>query len=81
MYCGRLQLGMVAMLELTVPWKERLEEARERKKLKYQGLVDDCRDNNWRVLCLQVEVGDLSGSRCVAVDMEEEGGEVEDKIV
>ena len=47
----------VAMLELTVPWEERLEEAHERKKLKYQGLGDDCRDNNGRVWCLPVEVG------------------------
>ena len=48
-----------AMLELTVPWEEleRLEEAHERKKLKYQGLVDECRDNNWKVWCLPVQVG------------------------
>ena len=35
MYCGQLQLArQVTILELTVPWEDRLDEAHERKKLK-----------------------------------------------
>ncbi|RJG08326.1 hypothetical protein D4A39_17560, partial [Alcanivorax profundi] len=30
------------MLELTVPWEERIEEANERKRAKYQELVEGC---------------------------------------
>lgn len=30
--------------ELTVPWKERMEKAQERKREKYQELVEEC----WR---------------------------------
>ena len=47
----------VIMLELTVPWEERMEEAHQRKLLKYQQLVDDCVGNGWKARCLPVEVG------------------------
>jgi len=47
----------VVMVELTVPWEERMEEANERKRTMYQQLVQECRDNRWRVWCLPVEVG------------------------
>lgn len=36
------------MLELTVPWKERIEEANERKHAKYQVLVEECRERGCR---------------------------------
>lgn len=45
------------LLELTVPWEERMEEAQERKREKYQELVEDCRRNGWRTRCMPVEVG------------------------
>jgi len=45
------------LLELTVPWEERVEEAQERKRAKYQELVEDCRKNGWRTRCMHVEVG------------------------
>ncbi|XP_061093280.1 uncharacterized protein LOC133125737 [Conger conger] len=45
------------MLELTVPWEDRLEEAFERKLSKYAGLVSDCQQAGWRARCLPVEVG------------------------
>ncbi len=45
------------LLELTVPWEERMEEAQERKREKYQELVDDCLRNGWRSRCMPVEVG------------------------
>ena len=47
----------VAMVELTVPWEERIEEAYERKRLKYQPLVDECIERGWKTWCLPVEVG------------------------
>ena len=45
------------LLELTVPWEDRLEEAFERKLSKYAGLVSDCQQAGWRARCLPVEVG------------------------
>ena len=45
------------LVELTVPWEERIEEAYERKRNKYQDLVADCQQRGWRVWCLPVEVG------------------------
>ena len=49
----------LVLLELTVPWEDRMEEAQERKREKYQGLVKDCRRNGWRTRCMPVEVGSL----------------------
>ncbi|KAI8514632.1 hypothetical protein Bbelb_072230 [Branchiostoma belcheri] len=51
------QAKKVTMIELTVPWEERVEEAHERKALKYQDLVQSCKDNGWRAMCFPVEVG------------------------
>lgn len=45
------------LLELTVPWGERMEEAQEKKRAKYQELVEDCHRNGWRTTCMPVEVG------------------------
>ena len=45
------------LVELTVPWEERIEDAYERKLAKYQDLVADCQQQGWRVWCLPVEVG------------------------
>ena len=45
------------LLELTVPWEERIEEAYERKNLKYQELVKDCQQNGWKIWFFAVEVG------------------------
>lgn len=47
----------VIMLELTVPWEERIDEANERKKEKYAELVEECRSRGWRAQCLPIEVG------------------------
>ncbi|XP_026126685.1 uncharacterized protein LOC113108082 [Carassius auratus] len=47
----------VILLELTVPWEDRMEEANERKRAKYSQLVEDCRSNGWRAICQLVEVG------------------------
>ena len=47
----------VAMVELTVPWEERVEEAHHSKKTKYEGLQQECIDNRWRAWVIPVEVG------------------------
>ncbi|GAA6088928.1 uncharacterized protein LOC109140547, partial [Tachysurus ichikawai] len=38
----------LVMLELTVPWEDRMEEAFERKRAKYEGLVNDCHNQGWK---------------------------------
>jgi len=45
------------LLELTLHWEERMEEAKKRMKKKYQELVADCRKNGWRTRCMPVEMG------------------------
>ena len=47
----------VILLELTVPWETRLEEAHERKLTKYDQLVTDIQNKNWKVWYFPVEVG------------------------
>lgn len=47
----------MVLLELTVPWEDRIEEAYERKKAKYADLVTECWSNGWKARCEPVEVG------------------------
>ncbi len=47
----------IILVELTVPWEEGCEEAAERKKGKYQQLVQGCRDKGWTTCLMTVEVG------------------------
>lgn len=47
----------VVLLELTVPWEERMSAAYERKKSKYTDLKNLCEENGWKVWCEPVEVG------------------------
>ncbi len=47
----------VVIVELTVPWEDRLEEANERKRAKYAELVEECRCGGWKVFSEPVEVG------------------------
>ncbi|XP_076113419.1 uncharacterized protein LOC143081070 [Mytilus galloprovincialis] len=47
----------VVLLELTVPWEDRIEEAYERKMAKYQQLIEDCKQRGWRTWCMAIEVG------------------------
>ncbi|CAH1248899.1 GRASP [Branchiostoma lanceolatum] len=47
----------VVIVELTVPWEENLQTAYERNKLKYEELVQECRENGWRTQLYPVEVG------------------------
>jgi len=45
------------LLELTVPWEERTDEANERKRSKYQELADMCRERGYTTWIFPVEVG------------------------
>ena len=47
----------VVLLELTVPWEERMEDAFERKMAKYEELVAECQEKGWKCWCLPVEMG------------------------
>ena len=47
----------VVLLELTVPWEDRIEEANERKRAKYSELTAECRSNGWKARCEPVEIG------------------------
>lgn len=47
----------VVMLELTVPWEDRMEEAFGRKKAKYEELVEACQQKKWIASCFPIEVG------------------------
>ena len=47
----------IVLLELTVSREERMEEAHERKKAKYQALMDECRQQGWNTWNLLMEVG------------------------
>ena len=47
----------VIMMELTVPWEERMDEAQERKRAKYQELTEECRRQGWITRCEPIEVG------------------------
>ncbi|XP_049324773.1 uncharacterized protein LOC125789951 [Astyanax mexicanus] len=52
-----LSSKQVLLLELTVPWEDRMEEANERKRLKYQELVEECQRKGWKAHCVPIEVG------------------------
>jgi len=47
----------IVLLELTVPWDDRIEEANKRKREKYAELVEECRRNGWRARCQPIEMG------------------------
>ena len=47
----------VVMVELTVPWEERVEESNHLKRIKYEGLLQECVANGWQTWVLPVEVG------------------------
>ena len=47
----------VLLIELTVPWEDRIEEANERKRSKYQELVEQCQRGGWKARCEPIEVG------------------------
>ena len=47
----------IILVELTVPWEERIQEAYERKRAKYDDLMESCRSKGWSTWLFPVEVG------------------------
>ncbi|XP_052237748.1 uncharacterized protein LOC127849064 [Dreissena polymorpha] len=47
----------LVLLDPTVPWEQRMEEALERNKAKSQPLLDECRRQGWKTWNLPIEVG------------------------
>jgi len=47
----------VVMVELTVPWEERIEESHELKRSKYEDLAQSCKSNGWNTQVFPIEVG------------------------
>ena len=45
------------MVELTVPWETRCEEAYERKMAKYTELQEQCRSRGWNTWLFPAEIG------------------------
>ena len=45
------------MVELTVPWESRCEEAYDRKKANYSDLQEQCKQKGWRMCLFPVEIG------------------------
>lgn len=52
------------MLELTVPWEERIKEANERKRAKYQERVEEYRGRGWRTFYEPIKVGCRGFAEC-----------------
>ena len=52
-----LEAKTVLIIELTVPWEENIEEAYERKQLRYDDLRHMCIKAGWDARCYPVEVG------------------------
>jgi len=48
---------VIILIELTVPWEDRIEEAHELKMSKYEPIVSEARKKNWAAYCFAVEVG------------------------
>lgn len=47
----------VVLLELTVPWEDRMEEAYERKRVNCEELAGECRSREWRTQCNPSDAG------------------------
>jgi hypothetical protein len=47
----------LVIIELTVPWEDRMEIANELKSTKYNDLVKDCENKGWKVWSIPIEVG------------------------
>ncbi|XP_033096040.1 uncharacterized protein LOC117100447 [Anneissia japonica] len=45
------------MVALSVPWEENCEIAYERKRAKYQDLLDSCKEKGWQTWLYPIEVG------------------------
>ncbi len=47
----------IVLIELTIPWEDRMDIAHELKKAKYQDLIDKAKSKGWKAKHFPVEVG------------------------
>ena len=47
----------IILIELTVPWETRCDEAHERKSAKYAHLIEECKEKGWKSWLFPVEIG------------------------
>ena len=47
----------IVLIELTVPWEDRFDEAHELKFAKYEPILLEAQRKGWRALCFPIEVG------------------------
>lgn len=57
MVLSSVSLKQLLLMELTIPWDDRMEEANEQKRSKYQELVEQCRIRGWKACSDLIEVG------------------------
>ena len=48
------------LVELTVQWEGGYEETHERKALKYQSLVQECKDKGWYAWLFAIQAAEVS---------------------
>ena len=48
---------LVTIIELTCPWEERLDQAREHKTNKYTSLINDLHEQGHAVIFIPLEIG------------------------
>ncbi|MGH0145913.1 UNVERIFIED_CONTAM: hypothetical protein FKN15_040099 [Acipenser sinensis] len=69
---------LVHLVELTVPWEDAVDEAYERKKLRYAQLATEAEQRGWRVRVYPVEDKNVRFSKGLLYDYEKlfggEGG-------
>ena len=48
---------LIVLVELTVPWEDRIDEAHELKRAKYEPILSDAQRNGWTTHNFPIEVG------------------------
>ncbi|KAE8295057.1 hypothetical protein D5F01_LYC05980 [Larimichthys crocea] len=64
----------VFIVELTVPWEEAINEAFERKRLRYANLAAEAEDQGWNIFVHSVEVGCRGFVACSTLRLLKERG-------
>ena len=57
LYGGMKEHGKLVLVELTIPFETSFEGARERKMIKYEGILQRARDGGYRASLITLEVG------------------------
>ena len=47
----------IIIMELTVPWEDRMGEANARKRDKYEELINTCKEQGWKTWFFPIEIG------------------------